>query len=183
VSQARIVAVEDNAADILLLRDALSQAGISFSLELHLNGEEAVRALASMTEVPDLILLDLNLPRLHGFEVLKAIREHPVLAHAKVAIFTTSQAARDKLQSEKLGANAYIMKPPGYEEFLARVGEAIKALLARPEPQLRAASGQGSDRMLAYGNRRPARRLHARRPSVHGYDRLRVRGYAGPKEG
>lgn len=176
MSQARIVVVEDNTVDILLLRDALSKAEISFSLDQYLNGEEAMRAFSSMTEVPDLILLDLNLPRLHGFEVLRAIREHSVLAHARVAIFTTSRAPGDRLESEKLGADAYIVKPPGYEEFLTRVGGAIKKLLEPHALQPGAADDHvlASGEKRAQGNRRQARQWHVHRQSHHGSNRLGV---------
>ncbi len=129
MSATRLVVIEDNPADVLLLRDALTETGLACSLEQYTNGEEALKAIASMTEIPDLILLDLNLPRVHGFEILKAIRERPLLAGAKVAVLTTSRTAADQLQSQKLGANAYIIKPTGYEEFLARIGAAIKELL------------------------------------------------------
>jgi len=129
VTNARLVVIEDNPADVLLLRDALTETGLACSVEQYTNGEEALKAIASMTEIPDLILLDLNLPRVHGFEILKAIRERPLLAGAKVAVLTTSRTAADQLQSQKLGANAYIIKPSGYEEFLTRVGAAIKRLL------------------------------------------------------
>jgi len=129
MSTVRLVVIEDNPADVLLLRDALTEAGLNCSLEQYTNGEQALAAVASMAEAPDLILLDLNLPRVHGFEILKAIRERPLLAGAKVAVVTTSPAAADKLQSQKLGADAYIVKPSGYEEFLAVVSTAIKQLL------------------------------------------------------
>jgi DNA-binding response OmpR family regulator len=144
---ARLVVIEDNPADMLLLRDALTEAGLKCSLERYTNGEEALQAVASMSEVPDLILLDLNLPRVHGFEILKAIRERPLLAGAKVAVLTTSPAPADKLQSQKLGADAYIVKPSGYVEFLARVSTAIKQLLG----------GAGAARHLGKRRRKNAR--------------------------
>ncbi len=126
---ARLVVIEDNPADILLLRDALRELGLTCALEQYTNGEEALKAIASMAEIPDLILLDLNLPRVHGFEILKAIRERPQLAGAKVAVLTTSRAAADQVQSQMLGADAYIVKPSGYQEFLTSVGTAVKELL------------------------------------------------------
>jgi two-component system, chemotaxis family, response regulator Rcp1 len=129
VSSIQIVIVEDNPADVLLFREALKGQGLSFSLEHHSNGEEAARAIGSMTKAPHLFVLDLNVPRVHGFELLRIIRREPVLSPVPVAILTSSQSAEDKLLSERNGADAYIVKPPGYHEFVADVGAAIGHLV------------------------------------------------------
>lgn len=124
-----IVLIEDNPGDVLMLKDALQEHGIEFSLEHYANGEDAVSAFEKMARVPELILLDLNIPRVRGLEVLKIIRGHPVLANAKVAIFTSSLAASDRAESQRLGANAYIVKPPGYMQFTTQVSAAVRKLL------------------------------------------------------
>jgi DNA-binding response OmpR family regulator len=126
-----IIVVEDNPADLVLLREALTQQGISFQLEHYTNGEDAAKALAVAVRAPALILLDLNVPRIDGFELLRIIRGNRVLAHALVAIFTSSQAAADKKRASELGADAYVVKPPGYHEFVTDVGAAVARLLQR----------------------------------------------------
>jgi CheY-like chemotaxis protein len=163
MSEPRLVVIEDNPADVLLLRDALAQAGLECSLEQYTNGEQALLAVNSMEKAPDLILLDLNLPRVHGFEILKAIRDRPQLAAAKVAVLTTSRAPADQLQSQKLGANAYIVKPSGYEDFLASVSKAINDLLGRAQGAGQSGARQhktvrhpAAHRALGFGSQNPS---------------------------
>jgi CheY-like chemotaxis protein len=137
MKECRIVIAEDNPGDILFLREALKHHGIAFSLEHYVSGEDALRALTVMQEPPDLILLDIQLPRVSGFELLKKARNHKVLANVPIAIITSSVAALDKTTAELLGVEAYIVKPSDYEEFLTEVGGEILRLLQRsPEGPL-----------------------------------------------
>jgi len=126
----RIFMVEDNLADVFLIKQALKAHAVECSLEQYTNGEEAARALDGVSGPPSLFLLDLNLPRLHGLELLRIIRSSPACANVPVAIFTSSAAAADKIEGERLGADVYIVKPLDYHEFLA-VGGIIKNLLQR----------------------------------------------------
>jgi DNA-binding response OmpR family regulator len=130
--ESRVVIVEDNPADVLFVREALKQQGIAASLEHWVNGADARDALNRMREAPDLILLDINLPRVSGFELLRIVRNHAVLTNVPVAIITSSLAAADKTTGEELGADAYIVKPSDYEEFMTGVGGEIARLLQRP---------------------------------------------------
>ncbi len=157
MSETRILVVEDNPADVLLLKEALAQHHISYSLEHYGNGEAALQAFATMQAPPDLILLDLNIPRINGFEVLKSIRSHPVLSKAKVAVFTSSPAAHDKMRCQQLGADAYVVKPPGYDQFVADVGRAIVNLLSGR------AANPGASGRCTYACRK-ARSRSGRRP-------------------
>ena len=129
--ESRIVIVEDNPADVLFVREALKYQGIAFSLEHYESGDAALKALTIMQEAPDLILLDISLPRVSGFELLKTVRNHEVLAHTPVAIITSSAAPVDKATGQRLGADAYIVKPSDYEEFMTEVGGEISRLLQR----------------------------------------------------
>lgn len=130
-----IVLVEDNPADVLLVKDVLEQEGLDFSIEHHANGEEAAKALASLSSTPDLILLDINIPRIDGIELLRMIREQPVTAHVVTAVLTSSQAPSDRQRAERFGADAYIIKPSSYYEFRDQVGGAIRQLLDRSKPR------------------------------------------------
>jgi DNA-binding response OmpR family regulator len=131
VSGLRIVLVEDNPADVLLVREALKARGLRFSLEQYSNGEDAARAIAGMVAAPELFLLDLNIPRVHGLELLRIIRACPTVARALVAVITSSHAPEDRTQSEQHGVDSYIIKPYGYHEFVTDVGAAVTALLKR----------------------------------------------------
>ena len=127
----RIVLVEDNAPDVLLIKEALQHHGLAYTLQHYANGEDAAKAIATAVDAPDLFLLDLNVPRIQGFELLRIIRELPRVAHVPVAIITSSRAAGDRAESEKMGADAYIVKPNSYSDFKTQVGQAIAELLQR----------------------------------------------------
>ena len=129
--ESRIVIVEDNAGDVLFVREALKHQGIAFSMKHFASGDEALKALVGMQEAPDLILLDINLPRVSGFELLKVVRNHEVLWNVPVAIITSSVAAMDKTTGQRLGADAYIVKPSDYEEFITGVGGELARLVKR----------------------------------------------------
>jgi DNA-binding response OmpR family regulator len=129
VSGIRIAIAEDNPADVLLVREALKSHGVTFSLEHYSNGEDAAKAIAAMVDPPGLFLLDLNLPRVHGLELLRMVRARAAVSAVPVAILTSSQTDEDRAQSAKYGADAYIVKPQEYYEFVTLVGDAIGALL------------------------------------------------------
>lgn len=150
----RIVLVEDNPADVLLLKETLRQMGTLFTLEHYANGEDAANAIAAMTGVPDLFLLDVNIPRMNGLELLTLIRGHEATATATVAIFTSSQAPDDRTNAERLGADDYIVKPLGYYEFMDQVGPAVQRLLeaktsCRPDDTGSMESGRATEAFRA----------------------------------
>jgi CheY-like chemotaxis protein len=135
-----ILLIEDNAADVRLTVEALKEARVANRLHVARDGVEAIRMLkepGAATPRPDLILLDLNLPRKDGREVLKEIREDNALRHIPVVILSTSQAEQDILHSYRLGANAYITKPVEIDQFFEVVRSLEQfwlavAKLARP---------------------------------------------------
>lgn len=127
----RILLVEDNDSDMHLLEKALQARGIAYELIRYEDGEEAMRFMASnRTLTPDLILLDLNLPRREGFDVLRAVRTMPRLVGVPVGVFTSSNAARDRRRTALIGADKYIYKPVVLGEFIEEVGKAIEELLS-----------------------------------------------------
>jgi two-component system, chemotaxis family, response regulator Rcp1 len=126
----RVLVVEDNPADIFLLEKALKSREVAYELDIFHDGEAAIKNLAEKNRtLPDLILIDLNLPRRDGFEVLTAIRGHPSLSGIPVAILTSSEDAKDKHRIALIGGERYIHKPPILEEFIEQVGDAIIAML------------------------------------------------------
>ena len=129
-----IVLVEDNAADIYLFRQALERAGLmTFDLTVIEDGEQALAfakgdAKTAATRAPDLLVLDLNLPKIGGCEILEALRQNPQLSHLRVAVMTSSPASQDYEKCAELGVGRYIIKPLDLEEFLA-IGDVVKQLL------------------------------------------------------
>ena len=132
----RIVLVEDNPADVLLVQKALEANGVACAMTQFDNGLEALKALCppegadTNLFVPDAILLDLNTPKSDGFNVLVRLKNTPYLAGVPIAIITSSQARSDRARSDVLGAVRYIQKPSDLDEFLSTVGRAIKEMLA-----------------------------------------------------
>ncbi|NEP00221.1 MAG: response regulator [Symploca sp. SIO2E9] len=122
VSPAEILLVEDNPADILLTEEVLEDSKLRLKLNVVRDGVEAITYLRREGEYanatkPDLILLDLNLPRKDGREVLKEIKGDDNLKSIPVVVLTTSDTDEDILKSYNLGANCYISKPLSLEEF------------------------------------------------------------------
>jgi two-component system, chemotaxis family, response regulator Rcp1 len=127
----RILLVEDNAGDVYLLEETLKRREIDYEITHYEDGEQAIRALRrDDCLIPDLILLDLNLPRREGFDVLQTIRSKPAMVGVPVGILTSSDAARDRHRVALSGGERYIHKPPTLEEFLDQVGQAIEDMLA-----------------------------------------------------
>lgn len=123
----RILLVEDNAADARLTTEAMYEAGGSAALTTARDGVEALDLLTRPhATLPDLILLDLNLPRRDGREVLRDIKSNPALAAIPVVIFTTSSADADVRACYALGANAYVIKPVDLDQFLAVIDATLQ---------------------------------------------------------
>jgi chemotaxis family two-component system response regulator Rcp1 len=118
-----VLLVEDSPGDVRLTREAFKDAKVHINLHVASDGTEAMAFLAREGEYakvprPDLILLDLNLPKKDGREVLKEIKESPTLRSIPIVILTTSASEADILQSYQLHANCYITKPVGLDGFL-----------------------------------------------------------------
>ena len=113
-----ILLVEDNAGDVRLTREALREAEVDIELVAVPDGEQALAFLRDNDERPDLILLDLNLPRVDGREVLTAVKGDPALRDIPVIILTTSSAPPDVAFAYGQGANAYIRKPIGLDPLI-----------------------------------------------------------------
>lgn len=118
-----ILMAEDDADDRMLFADAFRESGVAVELEFVADGIELLQhlhgLLANSRELPDLLLLDLNMPRMDGREALRAIREQPRLKHLPVIMMTTSSAELDIMVSYQLGANSYVTKPRRYDELIA----------------------------------------------------------------
>lgn len=115
---APILLVEDNPDDVELTLRAFRRSRVANDVVVARDGVEAMERLLSQTQPrPALILLDLKLPRVDGFELLRWIREDEALRVLPVVILTSSKEERDIVQSYTLGANSYIVKPVDFEKF------------------------------------------------------------------
>jgi chemotaxis family two-component system response regulator Rcp1 len=124
-----ILLVEDNPGDVRLTREALRGAKVANDLRVVGDGEEAIEYLRRRGRYvdaprPDIVLLDLNLPRLDGRDVLIDIKSDPDLAKIPIIVLTSSSAERDIQSAYELHANCYISKPVNFTEFI----EAVRSL-------------------------------------------------------
>jgi len=120
---AEILLVEDNPGDVRLTREAFAGSVLVGRLEVVGDGEEAMRYLYRIgryaaARIPDVVLLDLNLPRKDGREVLAEMRADPALKLVPVVVLTTSDAPTDVEKSYELHANCYVRKPAEYASFI-----------------------------------------------------------------
>lgn len=116
----RILLVEDNDADALLIQEALREAGVDQPVHVSPDGEAAMAHLeaTSSSTPPDLVLLDLNLPRMDGREVLRRVKGDPSLREIPVIVLTTSAAPEDIAMAYGRGANAFVRKPLGMDRLV-----------------------------------------------------------------
>jgi CheY-like chemotaxis protein len=133
VSPVSILLVEDNAADVFFVREALRSQGIETELVVASDGEKAVEFIELAegsydAPCPQVILLDLNLPRKSGAEVLLRITQSSRLAQVPVVIVTSSDAPGDRAETARLGARRYFVKPRDLDEYL-KLGLVVKDVL------------------------------------------------------
>jgi chemotaxis family two-component system response regulator Rcp1 len=126
-----ILLVEDNPGDVRLVKEVFSETETDNNIQIAFDGEEAMRILRQEGEyanssLPDLILLDLNLPKKDGREVLREVKEDEKLKCIPVVILTTSNAEDDLIETYNHNANCYITKPVDLDQFISVV-ETIEA--------------------------------------------------------
>jgi len=128
----RIVIAEDNAADVLLVREALNAHRIPFEMRHLRDGAEAIAALCGNQpgwSNPDLILLDLNMPKVGGLEVLAAMRKNAAFDNVPIIVLTSSPAPEERQAARSLGVAHYLQKPSDLYEFIEKVGGAIEEVV------------------------------------------------------
>ena len=128
-----ILLAEDNDGDVFLVRRALEKQGLQHELTVARNGEEAIKLLDHAGrdadfEAPDLIVLDLNLPKVDGAQLLLRIRKSPLLGATPVIILTSSDSPKDRESALELGANMYFRKPTDLQSFM-HLGEVVATML------------------------------------------------------
>jgi DNA-binding response OmpR family regulator len=128
-----VLLAEDNPGDVFLVKLALDEHRISHELYVVNDGEQAIRFLGTMGKpgkppFPDLLLLDINLPRAEGFQVLSEFRKRAECARTPVIVVTSSGALSDRIRMAALGVDGYFCKPPVLEEFLA-LGQVVRRIV------------------------------------------------------
>ncbi|MBV8833260.1 MAG: response regulator [Acidobacteriaceae bacterium] len=124
--------VEDNIGDVFLVQEAVAAAKLDVDLYFFSDGDEIVQFVAEIehdsVRCPELLLLDLNLPKRDGFQVLSYLRSSKHCVSMRVAIMTSSRARADREKSASLNVDYYFNKPGSYEEFL-KIGDVIRELI------------------------------------------------------
>jgi chemotaxis family two-component system response regulator Rcp1 len=128
-----ILLLEDNPGDILLVQKALQKHHIRHRLHVIRDGEEALAYVARIGKpggepLPDLVLLDLNLPKADGAQILSAVRRHPDCAELPVIVVSSSGGLRDRARMAQLGITRYFRKPLDFEEFM-KIGAIVEEVV------------------------------------------------------
>lgn len=127
-----VLLVEDNPADVFLVREAIQEEGLTFHMEVAEDGEQALAILDAAdgnrgTPRPNFILLDLNLPKQTGEEVLQRVRQSPWSAEIPVVVMTSSESPADRARAMELGATEYFRKPSNLDEFM-QLGKLVRRM-------------------------------------------------------
>ncbi|MEM6801615.1 MAG: response regulator [Bacteroidota bacterium] len=113
-----ILLLEDDIVDVMTFRRAIKELEVKNEMVICGNGVEGLRFLHETTQLPCIILLDLNMPRMNGLEFLEEIKKDVRLMHIPVIILTTSKEQTDRMQSFKLSVAGYMVKPIDYDHFI-----------------------------------------------------------------
>jgi two-component system, chemotaxis family, response regulator Rcp1 len=132
LEQFSLLVVEDSPADIFLVKEAMKEEGLGCHLEVADDGEKAIRILdevdAGSQSVPHLLLVDLNVPRQSGTQVLERLRRSPRCANTPVVMMSTSDTPIERQRALDLGATDYFCKPSSLAEFM-KLGKLLRRLL------------------------------------------------------
>jgi CheY-like chemotaxis protein len=124
-----ILVAEDNRADVLLIKEALLTHAIPHELQLMHDGAQAMRFLSTMGKpeggpCPDVVLLDINLPKVEGWDVLREFRKHPNCITTPVIIMSSSDATKDQEKMAAMNVTRYFQKPSDFDQFM-KLGQVI----------------------------------------------------------
>src|SRR5688572_20956789 len=125
-----ILIVDDSETDIALLRRAFDQEGVKNDVHVCTSGTEALQYLSHASTLPRLMLLDINMPAMNGFEVLRRVKDHPQWRQIITVIFTTSMLPEDKAQADALGADSFLTKPMNSDDLRMVVRHFLKEWLS-----------------------------------------------------
>ena len=137
-SKMRVLLIEDSPADVRLFREALRVLSLNTQMSHYGDGATAIASLESGQEpwfpLPDIVFLDLNMPRMNGFEVLEVLRRTPSCDRVPIVIFTCSDSPADRDKAAKLRADRYVRKPTDLLAFFATVNATLQDLVPSARP-------------------------------------------------
>lgn len=116
-----ILLIEDDAIEVMKLNRTISSKGLNHNIIEANNGAEALEILQKKEELPDIILLDLNMPKISGIEFLSILKSDDVLKYLPTIVLTTSNNHKDVLECYKIGIAGYVIKPLKYEEYVEKL--------------------------------------------------------------
>jgi CheY-like chemotaxis protein len=117
----KILLIEDDTIEVMKFNRVLSNLSLQHAIQEANNGEEALEILNDNSKRPDIIVLDLNMPKLNGLEFLSILKKDNVLKYIPAIILTTSNNQKDLLECYKIGIAGYILKPLKYEDYIDRI--------------------------------------------------------------
>ncbi|GAB5476480.1 MAG: response regulator [Maribacter sp.] len=120
-----ILLIEDDNIEIMKLQRTVSKLGLSHKITEAKNGEQALELLRSGQPLPDIVLLDLNMPRMSGIEFLSILKEDEVLKYLPIVILTTSENRVDLVECYRIGIAGYIIKPLKYEDYQDKLSKVL----------------------------------------------------------
>lgn len=122
----QILLIEDDADDVELLQEALAENGVEYDMTVLKEGNEALSYLREDKQLPDIVIMDFNLPKVHGREVIREIRANPKFANIPVLILSTSSSSTDINYAFEAGATSYLVKPATIEAINQTVSTIVE---------------------------------------------------------
>ncbi|MFY9243054.1 MAG: response regulator [Polaribacter sp.] len=121
----KVLLIEDNLIEIMKMKRTISLLELKHSIVEAKNGEEALHFLEDKSQLPDLILLDLNMPKINGIEFLSILKNSDDLKHIPTVILTTSDNQKDLQECYKIGVSGYVLKPLKYEDYVKKIEKVL----------------------------------------------------------
>lgn len=116
-----ILLIEDDAIEVMKFNRVLSSLNMKHKITVANNGEEAIAVLKVKEIIPDIIILDLNMPKISGIEFLEILKQDPYLKYIPAVILTTSNNHKDVMECYKIGIAGYVLKPLKYDDYVDRI--------------------------------------------------------------
>lgn len=120
-SKLNILLIEDDTIEVMKFKRALSKLKLDHKLQNAVNGEDALKILEQKDRLPNIILLDLNMPKINGIEFLTILKKDEVLKYIPTIILSTSNNKKDLLECYKIGIAGYVLKPLKYEDYVSKI--------------------------------------------------------------
>ena len=120
-----ILFIEDDVVETMKMHRTISRLSVSYNIQEAKNGEDALKLLIKKDNLPDIILLDLNMPKINGIEFLEILKNDETLKYIPAIVLTTSSNRKDVLECYKIGIAGYILKPLKYEDYVSKLEKVL----------------------------------------------------------